>query len=222
MSEREGVPVRPGVRYAVIALVVVSLAVVLSRIVEVESGATASAPPDTSSATVLREPQPLPQFTLVDHRGGKLTNASLQEKWTLMLFGYTHCPDICPTGLSMLNRVAERLEQAGVGGCCETVFVSVDPGRDTTERLARFVPYFNPEFIGATGARAQIDRLTEALGIRYEMVDAPDSSMGYTVDHSAAIVFVNPEGEYHAVFGPPHDAAAIAKDIRALVNAGRV
>jgi protein SCO1/2 len=176
---------------------------------------------ETESATrfpVARELQP---FALVDHNGARFDNRSLQGHWTFLFFGYTHCPDVCPTTLSVLNGVAQRLAGADTSAdaTLQFAFVSVDPGRDTPEQLARYVKYFNGDFIGVTGEPAAIEQLTRQLGVLFMQVANDANPDSYLVDHSASVFLIDPDGRYHAVFTPPLDAGVISADVRAMLEA---
>lgn len=163
------------------------------------------------SATWLPGGRALPDVTLVDHRGEPLDTGSLRGRWHFVFFGFTHCPDVCPGTLADLAGAWERLEAQGVAGDTGMLFVSVDPARDTPERLAGYVTHFHPDFTGATGERRAIDRLTDALGIAYTLHDQ-DGGDDYRVDHSAAVLLINPEGRLQAVFQPPHGRQVLAED----------
>lgn len=173
--------------------------------------------PDLSKlhATVFREPRTVKPFALVDHTGKRFDNDSFRGHWTFVFFGYTHCPDVCPTTLAVLNSVARKLEPEKHR--LQFVFVSVDPQRDTPEQLAQFVSYFNRSFIGATGSEDILKALTGQLGVVYARV-APDSGSqstgtdNYLIDHSASVLLFDPAGRFHAVFTPPLDAKSIADD----------
>ena len=170
----------------------------------------------TQSATVIAAPRALQPFSLTDHLGNPFTEATLHNQWTILSFGYTHCPDVCPTALATLARFDDRLKQNGTDIPYRVVFVSIDPQRDTRERLAEYVPYFNPSFIGATGDVGELEKLTRQLGILYARVDNADSAMGYLMDHSASFVLTDPQGRYRAVFGAPHDDQVMAHDFRLI------
>lgn len=169
-------------------------------------------------ATPIPDPRPLTPFALSDHRGAPFTERDLIGHWTLLSFGYTHCPDICPTTLQMLSRVEARLSSAGQAPLPRVVFVSVDPERDTPERLAGYVPYFSPRFTGVTGSREALTGLTRQLGVIFEK--AGDGGAGYLVNHSASIVLVDPQGRFRALFSAPHDAETMAEDFRLIATAG--
>ena len=174
------------------------------------------APPATQSATVIQAPRPLQPFTLTDHNGKPFTESMLRDRWTLLSFGYTHCPDVCPTGLATLARFDDRLKQSGVGTPYQVVFVSIDPQRDTPDRLAQYVPYFHPDFIGATGNAQELESLARQLGILYVKVESEDSAMGYLMDHTASFVLTDPQGRFRAVFGVPHDDRIMAEDFQLI------
>jgi len=134
----------------------------------------------------------------------------LQGVWSFLFFGYTHCPDVCPTTLSVLNSVAQKLGSDARD--VRFVFISVDPERDTPETLARFVSYFNGDFIGVTGEPGAIERLTKQLGVLYMRVASSDNPGSYLMDHTASVFLVDPDGRYHAVFSPPITAEKIVTD----------
>lgn len=173
---------------------------------------TARQPVALSSGTALETPRRIGAFRLTDHRGSEFTHESLRGSWSLVFAGFTHCPDACPTTLAMLNATEERL-RAG-GGAIQVVFLSVDPARDTAERLAGYVGHFNPRFVGVTGAQAEIDALCRDLGIAY--VQNPGAGGDYTVDHSAALVLIDPQARVAGYFRPPHDPETLAADLVAL------
>jgi protein SCO1/2 len=168
--------------------------------------------PEGLAATVLPAPKPLPPFSLVDQDHRPFGPERLRGKWSFLFFGYTHCPDVCPLTLATLRTVHERLtaEPGERGGVQNTqfVFVSVDPERDTPEQLKSYVSYFNKSFLGVTGDQVQLQTLTRHLGILYMRVAGREDH--YTVDHSAAILLIDPEARLAALFSAPHDAEKIA------------
>lgn len=178
------------------------------------------APPQLQQGTLLPSAKPIADFQLVDQDGEALTLANLKNQWTFVFFGYTQCPDVCPTSLSMLGQVMRILEkEPGLDKMPRGLFVSVDPERDTPELLKQFVPYFYPDFSGATGSQEELMKLTRQLGILYARSDDNNSEDGnYLVDHSAAIILFNPDGKYHALFNVPHDPALIASDFLLVKN----
>ncbi len=146
------------------------------------------------------------EFALVDHRGQPFTQASLEGQWTLLFFGFTHCPDICPTTMSFLADLHGQLETTEAADT-RVVMVSVDPARDTPEVLANYVPYFHPDFVGVTGEFINIMSFARTFNAPFRKVTAEDGS--YQVDHSANVVLVNPRGDYHGFFRAPLDLAKV-------------
>ena len=163
---------------------------------------------------VAREIQP---FELVDHHNQVFDNAALEKHWSFLFFGYTYCPDVCPTTLSVLNSIAQRLQDTDAD--IRFVMVTVDPERDTPERLAEFVTYFNGDFLGVTGTDQGLEQLTRQLGILYERVQPEPGSEAYLMDHTAAVFLFDPDGRYHAVFSPPLSVDTIASVFRKMLQA---
>lgn len=159
---------------------------------------------------VLPDPRPIPAFSLIDNHGEPFDAARLQDHWTFLFFGYTHCPDICPTALLTLTQARSKLEgaPAALDGA-QFLFVSVDPKRDTPEYLNTYVQYFHPDFIGATGERGDIDRLVQLAGAVY-MFEGDTSSSDYIVNHSATLYLIDPQGRLYARISPPHEPGEIA------------
>jgi protein SCO1/2 len=160
----------------------------------------------------------LPEFELVDHNNASLTRSSLLGKWSLIFFGYTHCPDICPASLQTLSDMVAAIEDPDVLDAVRVYFVSVDPERDKPEILASYVTYFNAGFIGATAALEKLTPLTRSLGIAHDIRNKSEASPGYDVDHSSAIVLINPQAEFAGLFGAPHDALVMARDLTRIVE----
>jgi protein SCO1/2 len=170
------------------------------------------------AATVLRVPKALPAFALSDHGGRPFDRTRLQGHWSFLFFGYTFCPDVCPNTLSVLREVHERLGGRDLAGV-QFVFVSVDPERDSLERLARFVPYFHPDFIGVAGDEGALEPLVKALGIHYARRQG-EAQEGYLVDHTVAVMLIDPEARLQAVFSTPHEPDAVADAFRKIRQRG--
>jgi protein SCO1/2 len=166
--------------------------------------------------TLFSEPKPLAAFALTDHRHRVFDLASLKGKWSFLFFGFTHCPDVCPTTLAVLARVRDNIARNAAGAeDIQFVFVSVDPNRDTPGNLRQYVEYFDTTFLGVTGDNAQIGNLAGQLGAAYEVAITPGME-NYPVYHTAAVFLVDPQARYHAVFTPPHDAEAIGKRFKVV------
>lgn len=160
----------------------------------------------------------LPEFELLDHNRRPLNRDSFSGKWNLIFFGYTHCPDICPASLQTMREMIGAINDPDVADALQVYFVSVDPERDKPEILADYVTYFDPRFVGATAPLEKLTPLTRSLGIMHQTNKRSDDDKLYDVDHSAAIVLVNPQAEFAALFGAPHDPMAMARDMTLIVE----
>ena len=188
---------------------VAGLAAIALAITYRENGARPVLLPDRV-ISLLPEPKPLTAFSLTDHDGQPFDLARLQGKWTFLFFGYTYCPDVCPTTLAQLARVHEKIaKQGNTGSNAQFVFVSVDPNRDTPSKLKKYVDYFDAGFVGVTGADRQIANLAGQLGARYQVLIKPGSD-SYPVNHTPAVYLVDPRARFHAIFRPPYDPALIS------------
>lgn len=167
--------------------------------------------PALQYGTLLSEPQAMPHFALLDHTGAAFDETQLRGQWSLMFFGFTHCPDVCPTTLALLADVRKRLDAAAP----RVVLVSVDPGRDTPAVLATYVAAFDPAIVGLTGTAQAIDDFAAAVGVAHRKI--PMGGDQYMVDHTAAVFVIDPEGRRAALFSPPFDAAQITSDLHRLL-----
>lgn len=160
----------------------------------------------------------LPDFELIDQNSNRLVRDDLRGKWQLMFFGYTHCPDICPTSLQTMADMVKAIDDRDVSNTLQIVFISVDPERDSPEILKAYVEYFNPEFIAATGTVADLNRLTRSIGVSYSIDRANVDQLSYEVAHSSAFVLLDPSVQFAGIFGAPHDSQAIAKDLTKIIE----
>lgn len=165
---------------------------------------------ELTAGTALPEPRKIEPFALVDQKGQILDATALAGRWTLLFTGFTHCPDICPTTLATLAELDERLGPDAP----RFLFVSVDPERDTPERIAAYLEHFDPDLVGATGPRDDIESFTRGLGLA--QVRNPGVRGEYTVDHSAALVLIDPRVRLAGYFQPPYDVDALAADLSRL------
>ncbi len=171
------------------------------------------ADPVPQAGIMLDAPVIIPAFDLLDHHNQAFNRASLAGHWTLVFAGFTHCPDICPTTLATLDRVQGLLGENA--GRLQVVLLSVDPERDTPDILANYLGYFNPGFVGVTGEPAQLGSLYRSLGINH--IRIPGAKGEYSVDHSAALMLIDPEGRLVSYFMPPFSARELAADLSTLV-----
>lgn len=174
---------------------------------QISSADNSQIPKDLQNV-VLKSPKSVADFELLNQFGEPFTQKSFIDKWTFLFFGYTHCPDICPTTMMELNLVAKRIKPTPpLQNNIQYVFVSVDPQRDTMEHLRDYVAYFNQEFIALTGNIDKINVLTKQLGIKHSKGEGTENN--YAVNHSSAILLINPQGQYFAKFKAPHYAETL-------------
>jgi len=164
---------------------------------------------------VYPEPRAISPFKLAAQDGKAFDLESLKGKWTFVYFGYTYCPDVCPTTLAELARAKKRLDEAGLPA--QYVFVSVDPQRDTPKRLAQYVAFFDPGLVGATGSDEALAGLARQVGIAYSF---PEGTKGatYAVDHSSIVALFDPDARLHAVFTPPQEAEGIVEGFSKILG----
>jgi len=167
-------------------------------------------------------PKPLTEFSLIDTNNQLFTQHSLLGQWTLMFFGYAQCPETCPKTLALVNAFWKPLmeKQAHNTSSPRTrfVFVTLDPKSDTVQNLQQFLGHFNSEFIGLTGEESEIQKLSKSCNI-YSWQDPNLDAKGQKViDHTAAFLLINPQGQIQALFTPPHDPSNILKDLEVLIH----
>ena len=162
-------------------------------------------------------PQPLPAFTLIDQNGNAVTADTFRGQWDLVFFGFTNCPDICPTTLQILANAKRAFISAKMEVTPRIVLVSVDPERDTPEIMGKYVDYFGDGNLGVSGELAELTKFTAALGIYFEKM--PAEGENYSVNHSAAVLVINPQGEFSALFSAPHDVSNYIHDLPILMGA---
>ena len=171
--------------------------------------------PYTYHGTVIQSPQLTPNFSLTGE-GGKVVNLrDFRGKAVLLYFGYTFCPDVCPATMVELKEAVEKLGREADD--VQVIMISVDPDRDTPEKLAEYVSHFNPSFIGLTGSDDEVGAVATQYGIFYEKHEGTVAT-GYLIDHTASVVVIDPDGYLRIVypFGTPGED--IAEDLRHLVN----
>jgi protein SCO1/2 len=161
-----------------------------------------------TSGTWLPTPRSVGDFTLEDQSGASFDQARLAGAPTLVFFGFTHCPDVCPT---TLFKLAELKRAAGIADL-RVLFVSVDPARDTPALLARYLSSFDPSFVGVTGTPEGIGGLAQRFGVAFERVELAGGD--YTMDHSATLFLLDRRGRIVAVFTPPFDVQRLSADLR--------
>jgi protein SCO1/2 len=172
--------------------------------------------PQTERATILPEPRPVPALALRNQDGQPLGAGFFEGRWTIVFFGFTSCPDICPTTLATLKQVTHELGDLPAGERPRVLLISVDPERDDPQRLSAYVKFFDPSFLGATGDARGVADAAAAFGVPYSKVSLPDG--GYTMDHGSGVFIVGPSGGIVAYSSAPHEAGTLARDYRKVVS----
>jgi protein SCO1/2 len=178
--------------------------------------------PELQAVRLFPEPRELPEFALQQSDGTQLVPGELNGHWTLVFLGFTHCPDVCPMTLSELARAQAQWETIADAARPRVLFVSVDPERDTPDRIGEYAHHFHRDTLAATADIPALEAFARSLSLVFMKAPlaegaAPDQ---YSVDHSAAMAVLDPEGRMAGVVQPPFDPAAIAADLAALTGAG--
>ena len=163
-------------------------------------------------------PVALPDFRLTANHDRPFRLQDLRSRWHLLVFGYTSCPDVCPTTLSTLSRTIKTMRDKGVTPIPRVVFISVDPDRDSPAHLAEYVNYFNKDFVAVTGAPAELKRLIHALGSDYQI---EKERGGVTVNHPTTLFLIDPEGRLTGLFSHPTLPAKLSAEIKVALQSDR-
>jgi len=201
-----------GVRWTVFGVLLFMLVVVVSFIHRVGEPRLMSLAETRANGLFLFDtPRDPGAFLLTDHHGTPFTRDVLTNRWTLIFFGFTYCPDICPTTLAELAELKAQLVDTEANDL-QVVMLTVDPARDTPARLADYVPYFHPDFLGVTGEFADILSVAQRLNAPFRKVSEPNG--GYQMEHSANVMLMNPRGDYHGFFRAPLDIPKMRVTLR--------
>lgn len=154
-------------------------------------------------------------FTLVNQNGETVTEETYSGKYMLIYFGFTFCPDVCPTELGIMTAALDRLGDKAEK--VQPIFITIDPERDTPEVMARYVKLFNPRLVGLTGTPEQIDKVAKAYHVFYRKAE-DENSTEYTMDHSSIIFLMGPDGEYLKLFPPQTSPDKMADTIESYIE----
>jgi protein SCO1/2 len=169
----------------------------------------AGAPTTTASPIQTR-------FSLVDHTGRPVTEKTYDGKWKLVFFGFTHCPDVCPTALNTVARVLAELGGSADG--LVPLFVTVDPKRDTPTAMAAYVAAFDKRIVGLTGTEQQVAEAAKAFRVYYARTEEKTAPGGYTMNHSSILYLMAPDGRFVTHFGHGEKPAEIAKAVKKVID----
>ena len=228
-------------------VLLLALAAATFSLYQIRTMSTSEAAGSTYAAiNTMPEPEPVQAFSFIDDQGVPFSNEQLEDQWSLLFFGFTHCPDICPTTMATLRGFVDRLADTDV--VPQVVLVSVDPERDSPDVLHSYVQQFHPEFRGIVGSKADMVTLSKSFGLfvatsmpsrseinghsegedeeRHGMMHAnPHAGHGasetdYTINHSGYVLIINPNGQYVGRFSPPFTVEEMAESWRDFVEAG--
>lgn len=166
-----------------------------------------------SGVFVKQQPKTLADFELTDEQGQSFDNKDFEGQWSLVFLGFTHCPDICPTTLALFKKLHASGPDRPLSAV-QYVLLSADPERDTPEKLADYLNYFDKDFVGLTGSVADTARLAKQLNSLFARVPLDDGD--YTIDHSTNIIIINPAGQYYGFIRQPHSYEQIKKAMSAI------
>ncbi|MBP9722916.1 MAG: SCO family protein [Gammaproteobacteria bacterium] len=178
--------------------------------------------PVNISGTVFPKPRNVPAFNFKDGAANNFDDTKLIKKWSVLFFGYTRCPDVCPTTLTALNKMYKKLEDLPRRKRPQVIFISIDSEHDVADYPDRYSKNFNKHFIGLSGNAAQVEMLSKNLGVVSQKI--PIGSIGsaeqesYIFDHSSTLYIINPKGQVQAILSAPHDPEQLARDYRAVIN----
>lgn len=170
--------------------------------------------------TFLDKPRAVHPFVLTGIDNAPFNNASLQGHWTMVFFGFTNCGSICPTTMAELGKMYHLLQKKGTKKLPQIVMVSVDPERDSLDKLKHYVKAFDPHFYGARGDENSVNAMTKEMGVAYAKIALPtdENPKNYDIEHTGTVMLFNPKGELSAFFTMPHYASLLAKDYLLLAS----
>lgn len=199
---------------ALLIIIVVLLALFVNRVLQPR----VLSPKEmvNAGAVMFQLPREISDFDLIDKNNEAFSKENFRGKWTFVFFAFTHCPDICPTTLALFSQVSDKLAETDLSKDTQFMFVSVDPARDTPEKIKDYVGYFNPEFQALTGDFVTIKLLANQLNVAFRKVVTDHESDEYTIDHGGNVALIDPDGHYHGFYKPPLDAERMFLTYRSL------
>ncbi|MDU8361247.1 SCO family protein [Pseudomonas syringae group sp. J309-1] len=200
--------------FILVALVALILGYAVNRVLSGNSASDQTALID-AGIILLPQSRKLPDLTMTDQDGQPVQVNGFKDKWTLFFFGYTYCPDICPTTLAQLRQIKSELPQETLSKL-RVVLVSVDPNRDTPQQLKQYLGYFDKDFVGLTGSVPDIQKL--ANGVSIPFIPADTSKPGYTVDHSGNLALLGPDGNQRGFIRAPFNNQKLLAQLPGLLE----
>lgn len=199
----------------IIFIIGIALAIGIWRENHVSSAPGTQSLAPLSSGTALASGHKLPEFSLIDMNGHPFTLNAFESRWSFVFFGYSSCPDLCPTTLQAMHQISQRLRNNPM---LQFVFITIDPEQDTQARLKDFLQqdkFRGTSFVGVTGKKEDISALTQAIGVHMAQEKAPEADH---IEHSGTILLINPQGELAAIFTQGDKPHAIAHDFKELLH----
>jgi protein SCO1/2 len=200
--------------FVLVAIVAVVLGLTVNRVLSGKGQGDQTALID-AGVILLPQSRNVPDLKMVDQDGQPVSLGSLKDKWTLLFFGYTFCPDICPTTLAQLRQIKSELPKEAVDKL-RIVLVSVDPNRDTPQQLKTYLGYFDKQFMGLTAPVDSIQKLANAVSIPF--IPADTSKPNYTVDHSGNLALLGPDGTQRGFIRSPLNNQKLIAQLPGLVE----
>ena len=171
--------------------------------------------PTLVSGKILTRPMEIDRFELIDQKNEVFNNKSLEGGWTVLFFGYTNCPDVCPTTIYKLAEIKNELKEDLSSTSFNTVLVTLDPDRDSTDRLEEYIGYFDESMLGVTGTYENIQSFTSSLSVFYQRINKEE---GYDFNHTASIFVFNKDGSLFATMSPANTIGELTQDFYTILN----
>ena len=171
--------------------------------------------PTLVSGKILARPMEIDRFELIDQKNEVFNNKSLEGGWTVLFFGYTNCPDVCPTTIYKLAEIKNELKEDLSSTSFNTVLVTLDPDRDSTDRLEEYIGYFDESMLGVTGTYENIQSFTTSLSVFYQRINKEE---GYDFNHTASIFVFNKDGSLFATMSPANTIGELTQDFYTILN----
>lgn len=200
--------------FVLVAIVALVLGLTVNKVLTSKGQGDPTALLD-AGIVLLPQSRSLPALSLIDQDGQAVAVDQLKDQWSLLFFGYTFCPDICPATLAQLRQLQGQLPPETLAKL-RIVLVTVDPNRDTPEQLKKYLDYFDAGFIGWTGEQAIIQKLANSVSIPF--IPADTSQENYTVDHSGNLVLIGPDGKQRGFIRAPINNAKLAAQLPGLLE----
>ena len=171
--------------------------------------------PTLVSGKILARPMEMDRFELIDQKNEVFNNKSLEGGWTVLFFGYTNCPDVCPTTIYKLAEIKNELKEDLSSTSFNTVLVTLDPDRDSADRLKEYIGYFDESMLGVTGTYENIQSFTSSLSVFYQRINKEE---GYDFNHTASIFVFNKDGSLFATMSPANTIGELTQDFYTILN----